>query len=276
MLGQVVFIVWRESIEALLVVGILFAWLRQNPGMQSGKRFLWLGIAFGLMLATALGVALLGFSEMFEGDRQDYFQMAMMGIATVLIVQMVFWMRRHGRTLKRELEQGLTLQASTANWWGMTLLVAIAIAREGSETVVFLYGMGFAQSQSQWSGFILAALSGLGLAFVSFYLLQLGGKYFSWRIFFRVTEVMLLLLAFGLLVNTVERLIGLGILPTLADSVWDTSQILDESTTMGSLAASLAGYRSHPALSLILVMLGYWGAIWWGLKAPRQPSRLPG
>lgn len=108
MQGQVLFIVWRESVEALLVVGIIAAWLRAHPEAVTGRKYMWAGIATGLLAAFGLGAAILGLSEYFEGDQRDYFQLAMTSMAAVLIVQMVFWMRKNGRTLKRDIENGLS------------------------------------------------------------------------------------------------------------------------------------------------------------------------
>lgn len=274
MQGQVLFVVWRESVEALLVVGIIAAWLKTNPAAAGGRRFLWGGIGAGLLAALGLGAAILGFSEYFEGDQQEHFQLAMVSLAGILIVQMVFWMRKHGRTLKRDMESGLAERASNANWWGMLILVAVAIAREGSETVVFLYGLGLAQQGDQMLSFVMSAAVGFALAFATYWLLQLGGKVFSWKVFFRLTEVLLLLLAGAMLVSAVEKMIGLGWIPPLVDPLWDSAALLDDSTTLGGLVASLTGYRAHPALTMVLGLAAYWVAVAWGLKhvsnAPRQ------
>ena len=179
-MGQVLFIVWRESVEALLVVGILYAWLKNgDDNARRGLPYLWAGVGAGILAAIALGAALIGFTEVLSGDAQDYFQTAMVLVACVLIVQMVLWMKRHGRTLKRDMEQSLQQSTRDSNGWGIAVLVALAIAREGSETVIFLYGLGFGQSGHVDGGQILAVLIGLALAFLTFYVLQLGGKLFS-------------------------------------------------------------------------------------------------
>ncbi len=184
-MGQILFIVWRESVEALLVVGILYAWLKNGDDeARRGLPYLWAGVGAGLLMAVGLGAALVGFTEVLSGDAQDYFQTAMVLIACVLIVQMVLWMKQHGRTLKRDMERSLQKSTQDANWWGVAVLVALAIAREGSETAIFLYGLGFGQSGHVDGSQMLAVLIGLGLAFLTFYVLQLGGKYFSWRHFF--------------------------------------------------------------------------------------------
>ncbi|WP_322027928.1 FTR1 family iron permease [Burkholderia sp. BCC1977] len=272
-MGQILFIVWRESVEALLVVGILYAWLKNgDDDARRGLPFLWTGVAVGLLMAVGLGAALVGFTEVLSGDAQDYFQTAMVLIACVLIVQMVLWMRRHGRTLKRDMEQSLQQSTRDSNWWGVAVLVALAIAREGSETVIFLYGLGFGQSGHVDGGQMFAVVIGLGLAFLTFYLLQLGGKYFSWRHFFRVTEVMLLFLGAGLFQTGVDKLIDKEILPLGISQVWDTSGILDDSGTFGSLVATLTGYRAHPALTNLIAYAVYWAVVWLLMKrASRRP-----
>ncbi|SAK93648.1 iron permease FTR1 [Caballeronia arationis] len=262
-MGQVLFIVWRESVEALLVVGILYAWLKNGDHhARRGLPYLWAGVGIGLFAAVALGAALVGFTEVLSGNAQDYFQTAMVLVACVLIVQMVLWMKRHGRTLKRDMEASLQKSTQDGHWWGVAVLVALAIAREGSETAVFLYGVGFGQSGHVAPSQYLAVIIGLGLAFLTFYILQLGGKYFSWRIFFRVTEIMLLFLAAGLFETGVDKLIDMEVLPVVINQFWDTSRILDDSSTFGSLVATLTGYRAHPAGMNLIAYAAYWLVIY--------------
>jgi high-affinity iron transporter len=272
-MGQVLFVVWRESVEALLVVGILYAWLKNGDAeARRGLPYLWAGVGAGLLAAVALGAALVSFSEFLSGDAADYFQIGMVLIACVLIVQMVLWMKRHGRTLKRDMERSLHESTRNGNAWGVAVLVALAIAREGSETVIFLYGLGFGQSGHVSHGDILAIVLGLGLAFLTFYILQLGGRVFSWRQFFRVTEIMLLLLGAGLLQTGVDKLIDKEILPLGIAQVWNSSAILDDSSTVGSLVAALTGYRAHPALTNLIAYALYWLVVGW---LARRASRTP-
>src|SRR5262245_2423511 len=115
--GQIVFVIWRESVEALLVIGILHAWLARQtePRMvTTGRRYLWLGVLAGLGLAVALALVLLFFAEYLPEGAQDYFMTAMVLIAAGLILQMVFWLRRHARSMKKELEAGLEKAAAQA------------------------------------------------------------------------------------------------------------------------------------------------------------------
>lgn len=254
---QVIFVMWRESVEALLVVGILYSWLSRTPGAASGRRWLWAGVAAGLLFAGLLGLGIYSAQELLL-NWQDQFQTVMVLVAAALIVQMVLWMRQHGRTLKRELEQGLSSHLEQRNWWGVAVLAALAIAREGSEAVVFLYGTLAAAPAHELPFMGLAALGGLVAAMATFWLLQLGGKILTWPRFFRLTEILLLLLAAALVVTGAEKMQALEWLPPLADGIWDTSWLLPDMGRLGGLVAGLTGYRAQPSLMTVLVYIGWW------------------
>ncbi|GAB1578303.1 FTR1 family protein [Bordetella petrii] len=273
---QVLFIVWRESVEALLVVGILYSWLRAAPEGRRGLPYLWGGVAAGLALAVALALVLLGVSSWLSDEGQEWFQAIMSLVACALVVQMVVWMKKHGRTLKRDLESGAHASAAHDNWWGLLVLVMIAVAREGSETVVFLYGSLAAGQGGDTAMLALAGMAGFAVALLTFWLLQLGGKLITWRRFFRLTEVLLLLLAGALLVGGLDHLISLGVLPTVIDPVWDSSWLLDDSSGVGKVLADFAGYRAYPALISVLLWAAYWVVVWGLLRrAGRPPSAAP-
>lgn len=260
---QVLFIVWRESVEALLVVGILYTWLRATPEGKRGLPYLWGGVAAGLALAVALALVLLGVSSWLSDEGQEWFQAIMSLAACALVVQMVVWMKKHGRTLKGELESGARASVANDNWWGLLVLVAIAVAREGSETVVFLYGtVSAGEGGSDMLMLAVAGVAGFAVALLTFWLLQLGGKLITWRRFFFVTEILLLLLAGSLLVGGLDHLISLDVLPTLVDPVWDSSWLLSDSTGVGKVLADFAGYRALPALSSVLLWVAYWIIVW--------------
>jgi high-affinity iron transporter len=267
-MGNALFIVWRESAEAMLVVGILYAWLKHRPDAATGMRYLWGGVAAGAALALALALVMLGVASSLSGTGLDYFQLAIMLVASALIVQMVFWMRRHGRTFKRDLEADMARNARAANWWGLLIVVALAVGRETAETVVFLYGLGAEKGGIANLPIVLAL--GIAAAFATFWLLQQGTRFLSWRVFFRVSEILLLLLAGALLVSGIEKLIALDVLPSLIDPVWDSTRLLDDSGRFGGLIASFTGYRARPALLPLLALAVYWGLMWAFLRTPRK------
>jgi high-affinity iron transporter len=235
--------------------------------------YLWGGVGAGVLAALGLAGALLWFQTFFAGDAQDYFQMGMVFLAAALIVQMVFWMKRHGRNLRRDLESGMRRSAETANWFGMFTLVALAVAREGSEMVIFLYGLGLAQRGLGFLRFSAVACAGFLIAGFTFWVLQWGGKRLSWKVFFRFSELALLMLAASLLVTGLEKLEGFGWLPSLKAQLWNSTWLLDDSSRFGGVVAALTGYRAQPSLVVLLVYVFYWLLVLTFLRrygAPRQ------
>lgn len=270
-MDQIIFIVWRESIEAMLVVGILYTWLKATPQGRKGLPWLWSGVACGVGLAILLALALLGLSNWLTAEGQEWFQGAMALVACVLVVQMVVWMRNHGRNLKQDLQTGAVAKVQAQSWWGLLVLVMLAVAREGSETVVFLYGSVLSSVNAiSYYIIILSALAGFIAALLTFWILQLGGKFITWRRFFKFTEIVLLLLAGALLVSATDRFISIGVLPTLIDPIWDSEWLLSTFSGPGRILADFAGYRSYPALSQLIIFILYWLIIGyllhWGRK----------
>jgi len=246
-------IVWRESLEAMLVIGVLLSWIARQPAPAPLRRRLWLGVAAGLSLACALGAGTFAVQSEFAGASLDVFQLAMVLTAAALIMHMVLWMHRHGRHMKRELE-------GRAGAWGIAAIAALAVGREGAETVVFLYGLGL-ESQG-------LALAGLSAAGATAWLAARGARLLNYRTLFAASEILLLCIANALLANAVDRTIALGWLPALADPLWDLSVWLADGQGAGRLLADFTGYRARPAATLVLASLAFWAYALWRLKRP--------
>lgn len=256
-------VVWRESLEAMLVIGILLAWISRQPEPAILKRGVWTGVAAGMALALALGFTTFAVQSQFAGDSLEIFQLAMVLFAAALIVQMVFWMHRHGRQMKHELE---ARAGSAHGAVGIAVITALAVAREGAETVVFLYGLGIEAEGGQRLAMLLAAACGLGLAALTAVLIARGARFLNYRTLFRASEILLLVIAGALLAGAIDRMIGLDWLPPLADPVWDSSPLIDDATGPGRLLADFLGYRARPTGILLLALAAYWLVVIWRLK----------
>lgn len=253
-MGNALFVVWRESLEALLIVGILYAWVRQNDP-KGGVHALWIGVVAGVAAALGLAWVMVVVQDELSGRMLEWFQVAIVLLAAALITQMVLWMQKHGRNMKRSLEQEVSRASERSGRFGVAVITALAIAREGAETVVFLYGMGQA---GDWRSLVLGGGAGLVLAVITSWVLARGLRFFTYRNFFRITGILLFIFAAALLVSGVERLIGMGVLPPLIEPLWDTSALLDDFSGAGKLAAMLVGYRAQPALTLVVAYVAYW------------------
>jgi high-affinity iron transporter len=256
-------IVWRESLEAMLVIGVLLAWIARQPQPAPLRRWLWLGALAGLVLAGLLGVATFLVRDQLQGQLLEAFQVGMVLFAAALIVQMVLWMRRHGRAMRQELEQRAQRAPGAL---GIATVTALAVAREGAETVVFLYGLGLQSGAAGLAGQLGAAGIGLLLAAATAWIVARGARFLSYRLLFRISETLLLLIAASLLANGIDHMIAMDWLPPLLDPVWDTSAVLDDSSGPGRILADFLGYRARPCATLLAAYIVFWAGVLVGLR----------
>ncbi|MCY1528366.1 Ferrous iron permease EfeU [compost metagenome] len=265
-MNQSLFIVWRESVEALLVIGILHAWISQQAERGRAMAYLWGGVALGLVLSGALALVILFAGEWLAGTAGEWFQAALVLAASLLILQMVGWMRKHGRTFKHDLQQAADSHLNHKGGFGLLTLAMLAVGREGSETVVFLYGLGLQKQGAELWQFALGGALGFCLALLTFIVLQAGSRWVSWQRFFVFSEAVLLLLGAALLVAGLDRISGQLMAMELpeqvygwfGDALWDSSAGLDDASGLGSVLASFAGYRAMPSLATITALGCYW------------------
>lgn len=262
-------IVWRESLEAMLVIGVLLGWIARQPEPAPLRRALWLGTGAGAGLAALLGLATFLIRSELEGTVLEAFQVVMVLVAALLIVQMVMWMRRHGRAMRQELERRAS---GAAGALGVGIVTALAVAREGAETVVFLYGLGLEAGAGTLWRQIAAAATGFALALATAWIIARGARLLSYRLLFRVSEVLLLLIAAGLLAGGIDRLIAMDWLPPLRDPMWDSSALLDDGAGAGRVLTEFLGYRARPCATLLIAYGAYWSLVAIALRRTRAPA----
>ncbi|MBT2295856.1 FTR1 family iron permease [Pseudomonas fluorescens] len=279
---QSMFIVWRESVEALLVIGILQAWVSRQPQASRLRRYIWSGALLGLLLSGVLAGLILLAGDAMSGSANEWFQASLALIASLLIVQMVGWMHRNAGTLKQDLSRQADQRLSRQGGVGLMVLALLAVSREGSETVVFLYGAGARLQGPPLGLFAVGAIAGLALALLTVSLLHGSRRFISWPRFFAISETILLLLGAALLVSGIERISGQllamdwpeVVYHGIGDALWDSSAILDDGHGLGGFLADFTGYRARPSAMTLLVWIGYWLAVA-GWLQPRKAQTLP-
>ncbi len=247
------FIMLREGLEASLVVGIVLAYLRQVGALRHA-RFVWGGVGVAAAVSLAVLVALNAIGAEFEGTGEAVFEGVTMLLAATVLTWMIFWMMRQSRLLKGELQRGVDRALAHGAAWGLFLLVFFAVVREGTETAFLLQAAAFAAAGQST---LLGALVGLAGAIALGILIYAFGVRIDLRAFFRVTAVILILFAAGLVSHGAHELAEAGLLSQLVEHVWDTSAILSEESGAGGILRALFGYRDAPSLLEVLAYVGY-------------------
>lgn len=263
-MGQVIFVVWRECFEALLVIGIIYTWIKRNQDSKKGMHYLAGGVGLGILISVILAMLINGVFKQLTDDHQAVFMMGMSAVASILIIQMVYWMNKANHNMKAMLEKEMAQQIEHDSWWGAMIIVAIAIAREGSEIVVFLSGQIMQLNNSNYSEFLLAVLIGLTVSALTFYAFILTSRFIRWKKFFTVTSIILLFLANSLLMKAVEDGTNLllehdiSVPDWLINPAWDISRFIDDGGLIGSFASSLFAYRSQPMWISVITFILFW------------------
>jgi high-affinity iron transporter len=243
-------IVFREVFEAGLVVGIVMAVTSAVPG-----RTKWIagGVAAGVFGACLVAVFTSGLSELFGGSGQEIFNASILGLAVVMLTWHNVWMSRHGRELVAELRAaGEAVAAGSKSLLALAIVVAIAVLREGSEVVLFLYGVAASQGGASWS-MVTGGLVGLVLGSSVCLLTYLGLVTIPTRYLFGVTSALIALLAAGMAAQAIAFLEQANILTALDETVWDTSWILSDSSFLGKALHTLIGYVDQPTAMQVVV-----------------------
>lgn len=260
-------VVWRESLEAMLIIGVLLSWIVRQAAPAPLRRSLWIGVVAGIALAGLLGYAAYAAHSEFAGEALERFQLAMVLVAAALILHMVLWMHAHGRSMKRELErQAERATARTGAMIGIAAIAALAVAREGAETVIFLYGLGMEGEGGTAAPLFGGACAGFALAALTAWLVARGARFLNLRTLFRVSEFLLLLIATSLLAAGIDRMIGMDWVPPLVDPLWDTAALLPDARGVGRFLADFVGYRAQPAATLVLAIMAFWGYALWRMR----------
>ena len=273
MLGALV-IVFREVIEAGLIIGIVLAATRGVPGRAS---WVSLGVLAGAIGAGVIALFADAIADAFEGSGQELLNAGVLGAAVLMLMWHNAWMARHGREMAVEMAAvGAAVTAGTRPMTALAVVVGLAVLREGSEVVLFLYGIlaGGTSGSSLFVGGVLGLAVGAAFTALTYYgLVSIPARYI-----FAVTTVLIALLAAGMAAQAVQYLDAGGLIDVLGGRLWDSSAWLPQDGILGRLLHTLIGYTDRPTqLQLVayLATLAAMAALTW-VAAPRtaRPATL--
>lgn len=256
--GQIVFIVWREAVEAVLIISIMLAFLKKTS-VVNGLRNMWIGVAGGIILSVILGIGMLEVQNQLEDRNLVLFQSGILLLSSLLMTQMVMWMSKYGRSLKPDLERNLGA-AVNSHQFVIAGIAMLSVAREGIETVVYIYGISL---QQQISSLVLicSVLTALALSLLVAWMLSTGIRHFSSKLFFKVTSGVLLISAAGLILHAAGKLVQENILPGIIEPLWNSSKLIPTDGLFANVLTGFIGYTPSPSLSEVLAYFFYWSVV---------------
>ncbi|MEP6607332.1 MAG: FTR1 family protein [Burkholderiaceae bacterium] len=253
-------IVFRETLEAALLIGIIAAATR---GAAQRGRFIGLGMSAGLIGAILLALVVERFPDWVGDSGQDLFNAAVLGAAVLMLAWHNIWMARHATEMAMQARSvGQAVLRGERTLTAVALVVGLTVLREGAETVLFLVGLtsGGMTTVDAVAGGLIGVVGGAALGA----LIYAGLVRIPLRQLFNATGVLLLLLAAGMAGQAARFLIQSDHLPPLASPLWDTSSLVPSDSALGSALHVLIGYDARPsgmqviffAVALLVIAIG--------------------
>ena len=238
-------ITFREGLEAALIIGIILAYL-VSTGNRDRFKPVWIGTALAVVVSLVAGAAIYFSAGQLEGRGEAIFE----GIATLtaagVLTWMIFWMRKQAINIKRHLHAQIQSALGSGSTLGLLGIAFVAVVREGIETVLFLFA-AVRVSESAVSSAV-GGILGLAIAVAVGYSIYKGTSKLNLSTFFKVTGLLLILFAAGLLAHGIHELQEAGIIPVVIEHVWDINYVLHESSVIGRFLAAIFGYNANPSL----------------------------
>ena len=245
-------IVFREIIEAGLIVGIVLA---ATTGVPRRGSFVALGVLGGVLGACLVAAFAGQLASLFEGSGQELFNASLLLIAVAMLTWHNVWMASHGRQMARELKAaGHEVITGKRTLAALAIVVGVAVLREGSEVVLFLYGI-IAQGGTTTSSLALGGALGLAAGAAMSALMYFGLLTIPAHRLFSVTSGLITLLAAGMAAQAALVLQNGGYINILSASIWNTSWLLPEDSVVGRLLHTLVGYSDAPDGAQVLAYI---------------------
>ncbi|GAH29905.1 unnamed protein product, partial [marine sediment metagenome] len=243
--------------EAFLIVGIIISYL-----FKIGEKRYIKHVIFGVIFAIVLSIGLAYIFELLfgglEGKVEEIFEGSVMLLAVVVLTYMIFWMNNQARRIKSDIEISVGKAINKGRIFSLFFLGFIVVFREGAETVLFFRAISYQiGSRELIIGGAIGIISSIVLALIFF----VSTIKINLSLFFRITGILIMLIAAGLLSTSMHEFQEAGVLPIIKDNIYDISHILSTDSIAGGILKSLFGYNPSPSLLEIIIYLTYIAAI---------------
>jgi high-affinity iron transporter len=264
-------IVFREVLEAALVVSIVMA---GTKGVTLRGRWVLAGVVAGVIGACLVAAFAEAIAAAAAGIGQELFNAGVLFAAVLMLGWHCVWMGKHGREIARDMSAlSRAVAAGARPLYALAIVCGIAVLREGSEVVLFVYGIaasGGTTATGLLIGGALGVLAGVALGFLIYFgLLRIPARYL-----FSVTTWLIVFLAAGMAAQGAGFLLQAGLLPPLGRSLWDTTWLLSTRSILGQVLHTLIGYDARPSgiqLIFYLATLIVIGGLTWLFGRPSIP-----
>jgi high-affinity iron transporter len=244
----------REGLEAALIVGIIAAFLGQQ-GRKDALRQVWIGTAVAVLICIGVAIALQAISSDLPQRQQEGLETVVGALAICMVTYMVVFMRKHARSMKKDLQGAAASALAQGSSRALAMMAFLAVLREGFETAVFLLATFHASGDASTSW--LGAVLGIALAAGIGYGIYKGGVKLNMARFFRITGLVLVVVAAGLVMTAFHTAYEAGWLTAGQTQAFDLSWLVRPGTPVSSLLTGVLGIQPFPVWIEVIAWLAY-------------------
>jgi high-affinity iron transporter len=266
-------LVLREGFEATLLVAIILAYLTKT-GRSGSILNVWYGIGAATALSVVAGAAMFFTASSLSGDASEIFKGVTMWFAVGVLTYMILWMRRQARTVASDIRRGVDEAVGKGGALALATLAFVMVFREGLETALFMFSITQVSSPLQVT---LGSIAGLAGAVGLGYAVYVGGRRLNLGAFFKVTGLLLLVVAAGLLAHGMAMFEFASLVPAVYYPLWDLSSvaILTSESTLGQFLVAFFGWDPKPDLLEFGLWIGYLVVVGYLFLRPQRPCSEP-
>lgn len=263
-MGSSFLITLREGLEVSLVLAILISYLVKTDRSKDVAT-VWKGAGLAALLCLVCGSAIHIAIGGLHGTANQITEGVIAVAAASVLTWMIFWMRTNARSLGLELR--VRVDAATTAM-SLAMIAFVATVREGLETALFLLSAQTAEDSGV--GVVVGGLAGLGVAAALGWLIYRGGNRIDLRRFFRITGVLLIFFAAGLVgkaVHEFREALGLES-GGLVDPAWSIDSGIWADGTFYEFVKGFFGWHKQMEWIRLLAHFAYLFPVLWVFLRP--------
>ncbi|MDD9335748.1 MAG: FTR1 family protein [Rickettsiaceae bacterium] len=241
---KIALVVFRECLEIALLLGVILAVTKQ---LEKSRIYIIAGVMLGIVSAALFAFFTRSITVAFSGLGDEIFNSGVILLTVALIGWTIVWMQGYGIKIKQNLNDlSVKISSGDSSYIMLVLIVAATILREGMEIIILVYSISSVEiidSNSYLLGLIIGIVSGLTLGVIIYLGLI---KIVNQQYIFRISSILLMLVASGFAAEAAGILSSSGIITILSDQLWDSSWLISDRSIYGKFLKMITGYIARP------------------------------
>lgn len=256
---QFFIVTFRETLEAAIIIGLIFSMLKIFGVEKKRKRYISLGVILGIVMSFIFAGVFQRFLWGFSWATEKIYEWILMLVACAMITQFLIWTNSNFKNIGTKIKKSVEHIVTTWQLWMLSILAFASVVREWVETVIFFHALDFSLASNDIWFAIAWVIGAVILSYILFFTIQ---KIDVSKVL-KYTNILFILVAWGLLAHGIVEFQGAGVLPTIVKPLFDLSSVLSEKEGIGAILKAAFSYDANPSLIAFVAYVTYIVWFWY-------------